>query len=120
MVKLNDAVNIDINTNRDAWVLQDTIGNLHIQVDSVTYSAMLDRLLEDVPIEHQEWRSKYNNYVVYDYPPFCEAGFMRYVIISAGTWQQKKFIGMIVKTNLDASIHLEACWKLSTNRKEPV
>ena len=26
-------------------------------------------------IEKKEWKSKYNNYVIYDYEPFCADGF---------------------------------------------
>lgn len=26
-------------------------------------------------LERQEWKSKYNSYVVYDYEPFCSDGF---------------------------------------------
>ena len=33
-------------------------------------------------VEKKEWRSKYNNYVVYDYEPFCSEGFEITVTLS--------------------------------------
>ena len=121
MVKLNNALDIDINTNRNAWVLQDTVGDLHIQVDNKLQN-MVKRVLEDeASTMREEWRSKYNNYVSYDYEPFCSEGFMYYVHVTGGiSWQHKHFLGMIIKTMLEANQHLENCYKYNITRKEPV
>ena len=121
MVKLNNALDIDINTNRNAWVLQDTVGDLHIQVDNKLQN-MVKRVLEaEASTVREEWRSKYNNYVCYDYEPFCSEGFMYYAHVSGGiSWQHKHFLGMIIKTMLEANQHLENCYKHNITRKEPV
>ena len=46
MVKLNDTIEININTNRNAWVLHDTVGDLPIQVDN-KLQEMIKRILEN-------------------------------------------------------------------------
>ena len=121
MVKLNNAIDIDINTNRNAWVLQDTVGDLHIQVENKRQN-MVKRVLENEACTiREEWRSKYNHYVCYDYEPFCCEGFMYYVHVTGGiSWQHRHFLGMIVKTMLEANQHLENCYKHNITRKEPV
>lgn len=120
MVKLNDTINIDINNDRNAWVLQDTVGDLHIQVDS-KLQEMVKRVLENEAVtEKEEWRSKYNLYVTYNFEPFCCEGFMYYVHVTGGiSWQHKHFLGMIIKTMLEANQHLEKCYKHNITRKEP-
>lgn len=121
MVKLNDTIEIDIRHNRNAWVVQDTVGDLHIQVDNKLQN-MVKRILEnEAGTAREEWRSKYNNYVMYDYEPFCSEGFMYYVHVTGGiSWQHKHFLGMIIKTMLEANQHLENCYKHNITRKEPV
>lgn len=121
MAKLNDAIKIDINTDRNTWVLQDTVGDLHIQVDN-KLQEMVKRILKDEACTAKEtWRSKYTDYVIYDHEPFCSDGFMYYVHVTGGiSWQHKHFLGMIVKTMLEAHQHLENCYKHTITRKEPV
>ena len=34
-------------------------------------------------IEKKEWKSKYNNYVIYDYEPFCSDGFEINITLSS-------------------------------------
>lgn len=121
MVNLNDTIEININTDRNAWVLQDTVGDLHIQVDN-KLQEMIKRILENEACTiREEWRSKYNNYVRYDYEPFCAEGFMYYVHVTGGiSWQYKRFLGMIIKTMLLANQHLENCYRQNITRKETV
>ena len=121
MVNLNDTIEININTNRNAWVLQDTVGDLHIQVDN-KLQEMVKRILENEACTiREEWGSKYNDCVRYDYEPFCCEGFMYYVHVTGSvSWQYKRFLGMIIKTMLLANQHLENCYKYNITRKETV
>ena len=88
MVKLNNTIDIDIQRNRNAWVVQDTVGDLHIQVENKLQD-MVKRVLENEACTmKEEWRSKYNTYVCYDYEPFRTEGFMYYVDVTGGiSWQ---------------------------------
>ncbi len=121
MAKLNDTTNIDINTDINTWVLQDIVGDLHIQVDN-KLQEMVKRILENEACTIKEkWKSKYNPYIIYDHEPFCSEGFIYYVHVTGGiSWQYKRFLGMIIKTMLEANQHLENCYRQNITRKEPV
>ena len=43
-------------------------------------------------IERKEWKSKYNNYVVYDYEPFCSDGFEINLLLSSPEISYLNFI----------------------------
>lgn len=121
MVKLNDTTNIDINTDITTWILQDTVGDLHIQVDNKLQET-IKRILENEACTIKEkWKSKYNPYIYYDHEPFCAEGFMYYVHVTGSvSWQYKRFLGMIIKTMLEANQHLENCYRQNITRKEPI
>lgn len=44
---------------------------------------------EGVAIAKKAWQSKYNNYVVYDYKPFCEDGFYIQLLFCADSKMYK-------------------------------
>lgn len=36
----------------------------------------VEKLLNEIDVAHRiDWKSKYNDYVIYDYEPFCSEGF---------------------------------------------
>jgi hypothetical protein len=60
-------------------------------------------------IEKKEWRSKYNNYVVYDYEPFCSDGFEISISISATSKNYLKFIQYLYSNKLKTIEYLKNC-----------
>ena len=56
-------------------------------------------------VEKKEWKSKYNNYVIYDYEPFCSDGFEINVVISSYDYNYLDFIKYLYEEyNIQAMI----------------
>lgn len=47
---------------------------VHSADEKEPFNHILD-MFEYSNVEPPEWKSRYNSYVVYDYEPFCDAGF---------------------------------------------
>jgi len=60
-------------------------------------------------IERKEWKSKYNNYVVYDYEPFCVEGFEINLIISAKDCAHLNFIKYLYDEKVSTIDYLNSC-----------
>ena len=51
-------------------------------------------------IEKKEWKSKYNNYVIYDYEPFCSDGFEINVTLSSRANEYLNFVRFLYDNKL--------------------
>ena len=60
-------------------------------------------------IEHKEWKSKYNSYVVYDYEPFCTEGFEINIIVSSVESAYLKFIKYLYDEKISTIEYLNSC-----------
>jgi len=60
-------------------------------------------------IERKEWKSKYNNYVVYDYEPFCSEGFEINMLFSSTEISYLNFIRYLYKEKLATLEYLNNC-----------
>ena len=60
-------------------------------------------------IERKEWKSKYNNYVIYDYEPFCPEGFTINVLISSSEFEYINFVRYLYDLKIRMINHLERC-----------
>lgn len=60
-------------------------------------------------IERKEWKSKYNNYVIYEYEPFCSDGFFINVEISSNSHQYINFIKYLYSCKINTINYLERC-----------
>ena len=60
-------------------------------------------------IEKKEWRSIYNNYVVYDYEPFCTDGFEINLTIISRNPAYLKFINYLYDEKLSTIDYLNSC-----------
>lgn len=60
-------------------------------------------------IEHKEWKSKYNSYVVYDYEPFCVDGFEVNMVISSINSTYLDFIKYLYNNKLNTIKYLNNC-----------
>jgi hypothetical protein len=60
-------------------------------------------------VERKEWKSKYNNYVVYDYEPFCTDGFEINLMISAREPEFLSFIKYLYEEKVNTIEYLNNC-----------
>lgn len=60
-------------------------------------------------IEKKEWKSKYNNYVIYEYEPFCPEGFTINVLISSSGYEYINFVRFLYDSKINMINHLERC-----------
>ena len=60
-------------------------------------------------IEKREWKSKYNNYVIYEYEPFCPEGFTINLVISSFAYEYINFVRYLYESKLNAISYLERC-----------
>lgn len=60
-------------------------------------------------IEKKEWRSKYNNYVVYDYEPFCSDGFEISLTLSCKNTCFLNFVRYLYEIRLQTINYLNNC-----------
>jgi len=64
-------------------------------------------------IEKKEWKSKYNNYVIYDYEPFCSDGFEINLLLSSHDASYLNFIKYLYDEKINTIEYLNNCNKLS-------
>lgn len=55
-----------------------------------------------------EWKSKYNNYVVYDYEPFCSEGFEINAYIENKNFANAKFVEYLYNRRVEKINELNA------------
>ena len=67
-------------------------------------------------IEKKEWKSKYNNYVIYDYEPFCSEGFEINVLLSSIDMSYLNFVKFLYDEKINTLNFLNNCIKNSNIR----
>ena len=60
-------------------------------------------------VDKKEWRSKYNNYVVYDYEPFCTDGFEINLVITSFDMAYLNFIKYLYEEKINTIEYLNNC-----------
>jgi len=63
-------------------------------------------------IEKKEWKSKYNNYVIYDYEPFCSDGFEINITLSSRQDEYLSFVRYLYENKLQKIGYLKSCLNL--------
>ena len=63
-------------------------------------------------IEKKEWKSKYNNYVIYDYEPFCSDGFEINVTLSSKQNEFLNFVRYLYDNKIQTIGYLKNCLTL--------
>ncbi len=63
-------------------------------------------------IEKKEWKSKYNNYVIYDYEPFCSDGFEINVTLSSYQNEFLNFVRYLYDNKVQTIGYLKNCLTL--------
>lgn len=63
-------------------------------------------------IEKKEWKSKYNNYVIYDYEPFCSDGFEINVTLSSYKAEYLNFVRYLYDNKIRTIGYLSTCLSL--------
>ena len=64
-------------------------------------------------VEKKEWKSKYNNYVIYDYEPFCSEGFEINYIITSFDYSYLSFIKYLYDEKMSTIDFLNNCIKIN-------
>ena len=65
-------------------------------------------------IDKKEWKSKYNNYVIYDYEPFCSEGFEINVLLSSIDMSYLNFVKFLYNEKINTLEFLNNCIKNSS------
>jgi hypothetical protein len=60
-------------------------------------------------IVKEEWASKYNTYVVYDYEPFCADGFEHNITFSSVSMETLEFVSHLYEKKLICVEQLKQC-----------
>ena len=60
-------------------------------------------------VDKKEWRSKYNNYVVYDYEPFCSEGFEINMTLSSSSPEFLNFVKYLYDKKMSVINYLNNC-----------
>ena len=63
-------------------------------------------------IDKKEWKSKYNNYVIYDYEPFCSDGFEINLTITSNTVEFLNFVRYLYENKMQTIGYLKNCLTL--------
>ena len=63
-------------------------------------------------IEKKEWKSKYNNYVIYDYEPFCADGFEINITLSSKQVEYLNFVRFLYENKIQIIGYLKNCLSL--------
>lgn len=63
-------------------------------------------------IDKKEWKSKYNNYVIYDYEPFCSDGFEINLTLSSRQAEYLNFVRYLYENKLQTIGYLKTCLNL--------
>lgn len=63
-------------------------------------------------IEKKEWKSKYNNYVIYDYEPFCSDGFEINITLSSKMSEFLNFVRFLYENKMQQIGYLKSCLSL--------
>ena len=63
-------------------------------------------------IEKKEWKSKYNNYVIYDYEPFCADGFEINLTLSSKQVEYLNFVRFLYDNKIQTVKYLKTCLTL--------
>ena len=71
----------------------------------------LENIIEEnnCKIEKKEWKSKYNNYVIYEYEPFCPESFTINLLISSSSYQYINFVRYLYENKINLLSYLERC-----------
>ena len=82
-----------------------------IKLEVATHRKTIDNLIGNLKPIREEYRSKYNNYIVYDYEPKCIAGFKYYAEFEVSE-RYIDFVMYLITTRLDNINKLEGCLTL--------
>ena len=82
-----------------------------IELKSAEDKIAINNLLDNLKVIKEEYKSKYNNYIVYDYEPLCVQGFKYYAEFEVSK-VYIDFIMYLITTKLDNINKLEGCLTL--------
>ena len=92
---------------------------LIVEVDAGTMEFTMENVFKDLSekIIQRQWKSKYNDYVVYDYTPFCIGGFnLIYTIDFSLSSHLLEYYKFLVEKKLNQINELEKLLLLEVNK----
>jgi hypothetical protein len=92
---------------------------LKVDAQDLVIEEFLDRLVNELggKFLKTEWQSRFNEYVVYNYPPFCIGGFDLHYTIQFKTQAERDFAAHLYTKRLEAIEYLKRCHDLNCNGK---
>lgn len=97
----------NINIKKEPFEFIDN--RLIVRVDNFNIDHLIDSLLYKSLSYSKEWHSKYNSYVIYDYEPFCVAGFEVHYIFNFTDVNDFNFFCFELLKALKPRVFLEDC-----------
>lgn len=84
---------------------------LMIDIDC-KYKEMIERIISElndsrIKIARTQWQSKYNNYIIYDYEPFCNEGFKLAIDIDCSNETMARYASFVLTQRLEQFTKLE-------------
>lgn len=92
---------------------------LIVEVDAETMEFTMENIFKDLSekIIQRQWKSKYNDYVVYDYAPFCIGGFnLIYTIDFSLSSHLLEYYKFLVEKKINQINELEKLLLLEVNK----
>lgn len=92
---------------------------LQIECGSWVLADRVERLLDEFNYVNcnRYWQSKYNNYVSYDYEPFCVEGFNLGFNLEFRTNEKAQYFLYLINREFESLIKLEKDFKLDIDKR---
>ena len=81
---------------------------LSIEVGSHIIRKVVDRYIDETGVQVKRyWNSKYNNFVSYDYEPFCVEGFNICTVFEFNTYNKREWCKFLMERHIKRISELE-------------
>lgn len=102
------------------YTIKDCDDFLVIRIGAKDYERKMEELLQDLSEKciRRQWKSKYNNYVSYDYAPFCIDGFdIEYTLDFRISANLKGYFKYLIEKSLNKISELDKLLLLETKER---
>lgn len=101
----------EYNSNKFDYSIKCVDNVVMIDIDT-DYKDMIERIISElndrkINIARMHWQSKYNDYVIYDYEPFCKEGFKLVIDIDCSNATIARYTSFVLTQRLEQFTKLE-------------